>query len=302
MKVKVSRFWPGFEFNGSFFASLLEEKYGEVNKVAHTEDADLELISVFPPKIEVYAGKIQKLFSGLPFENTEKALSNVGSFLPPRTTARRVWFTGENVRVPFGADFDFSLSFEQDTYGGSNVYLPLWHLDLNWRADDVFSRRVGLRFSKEQLLSPRKFEGKRTKFACAFIGNSHPMRDRLISELRKVGEVDVYGKSVGRPVEFKSVVARDYKYMLCFENDLYPGYVTEKLLEAYLSGCVPLYWGDLGVDENINRDSFINLRNFDGVEQFVTHIQGLGDDSYEAIHNEAFLKRLPSISSVRDIF
>ena len=38
-------------------------------------------------------------------------------------------------------------------------------------------------------------------------------------------------------------VARNYRYFLCFENDLYPGYVTEKPIEAWASGSVPLWRG-----------------------------------------------------------
>lgn len=64
-----------------------------------------------------------------------------------------------------------------------------------------------------------------------------------IRALQEVGQVDVYGRAVGRPVSSKLDVARRYRYVLCFENDVYPGYVTEKVFEAWATGAVPLWWG-----------------------------------------------------------
>jgi hypothetical protein len=83
----------------------------------------------------------------------------------------------------------------------------------------------------------------RSGFVCAFIGNPDPMRFHAINALKKLGQVDVFGKAVGKPVPNKAAVARGYRYILTFENDLYPGYVTEKVLDGARTGCVPLYRG-----------------------------------------------------------
>ena len=44
----------------------------------------------------------------------------------------------------------------------------------------------------------------------------------------------------------KVQLLRRYRYSLCPENKLAPGYVTEKIVEAHLAGAVPVYFGDLG--------------------------------------------------------
>ncbi len=36
----------------------------------------------------------------------------------------------------------------------------------------------------------------------------------------------------------------DYKFMICFENSLGAGYITEKIFAAYAAGTIPIYWGD----------------------------------------------------------
>ena len=79
-------------------------------------------------------------------------------------------------------------------------------------------------------------------------------------DLSKIKNVDVYGAAVRRPIADPSKIAPDYKFILCLENDLYPGYVTEKPFEAYLSGAIPLYYGldNLGF---LNQKSIINSKN-----------------------------------------
>lgn len=40
-----------------------------------------------------------------------------------------------------------------------------------------------------------------------------------------------------------------FKYTICPENCNYSGYVTEKLFQALISGCIPFYWGSLNKPE-----------------------------------------------------
>jgi hypothetical protein len=95
-------------------------------------------------------------------------------------------------------------------------------------------------------------------------------------------------------------VAKRYKYTMCFENDLYPGYVTEKLLQAYITGTVPIYWGDLGKDNAINRKCFINLKDFSSTEDFVTFMKNMDDIAYNRMFEEPFLSTLPDLTEISE--
>jgi hypothetical protein len=107
-----------------------------------------------------------------------------------------------------------------------------------------------------------------------------------------MGKVDVFGSYSGKLVESKIDIARDYRYSICFENDLYPGYVTEKLLEAYLSETVPLYWGDLGNDEFYNQKSFINFRDFNSTRDLIT---SLSNHDYRSMYEMGLLSKQPTL-------
>ena len=45
--------------------------------------------------------------------------------------------------------------------------------------------------------------------------------------------------------EGKLQLLRRYRFSICPENNVAPGYVTEKLADVHVAGAVPLYWGDL---------------------------------------------------------
>ena len=46
---------------------------------------------------------------------------------------------------------------------------------------------------------------------------------------------------------------------MTYENTSYPYYCTEKLMDAFLVGSIPIYWGDPKVVEDFNLKSFINV-------------------------------------------
>jgi hypothetical protein len=132
------------------------------------------------------------------------------------------------------------------------------------------------------------------KFACAFIANPEPTRLRALQALEKYGEVDVFGPYSGITASSKYEIARDYKYTICFENDLFPGYITEKLLDAYVCGTVPLYWGHFGKEAHINRECLVNAADFDSIEDFAYYVSTISPSKYEAIYKTPLLNSLPS--------
>jgi hypothetical protein len=64
-------------------------------------------------------------------------------------------------------------------------------------------------------------------------------------------------------VKFKSDILSNSKYSYCYENvkDL-PNYITEKIFDSFLSGCVPVYWGADNVQEYIPPVCFVDRRLF----------------------------------------
>ena len=177
---------------------------------------------------------------------------------------KKVWVTFENRRIPFeGADL--SISFDLDFNKGKNLYFPLLFSYIDFL--NTNSSYVRHKISFEELLLPRISLGKSLDsrdFACAFINNPDPVRLRFLKELSRFGKVDIFGRYANNYVEDKIGVGNKYKFVICFENDLYPGYVTEKPLEAWLSKSVPVYWGN---DSGglLNSAALINCSSYDSL-------------------------------------
>ena len=54
-----------------------------------------------------------------------------------------------------------------------------------------------------------------------------------------------------------------FKFLICFENEQAYPYITEKLGNAWLAGCIPIYWGTSKVVEDFNPSTFINCNDFE---------------------------------------
>ena len=66
----------------------------------------------------------------------------------------------------------------------------------------------------------------------------------------------------GKPVDDKLATMARFRFALCFENCVFPGYVTEKIFDCFLAGCIPVYWGAPDIEDFVPREAFIDYRNF----------------------------------------
>ena len=87
----------------------------------------------------------------------------------------------------------------------------------------------------------------------------HASRYRLAEVLsRNIPEIDWYGHGV-LPFEKKYEVLEPYKYHVTIENHIGRHHWSEKLADAFLAECLPLYAGDPAADEIFPKESFIPI-------------------------------------------
>jgi alpha(1,3/1,4) fucosyltransferase len=82
-------------------------------------------------------------------------------------------------------------------------------------------------------------------------------------------------------VEEKSTVYRNTKFAYCYENvaDL-PDYISEKIFDAFLSGCVPVYWGSNTINEHIPKECFIDRRQFASTQDVHRYLKSIDATTY----------------------
>jgi hypothetical protein len=181
----------------------------------------------------------------------------------------RIYYTPENWRMPMYRDCDFSLSFEY------------WDDPRNLRMPNY----VKYKFYPPQLdkskIDIQKLLDSRTKFCSMVVSNPNtPERNDFFHKLSKYKQVDSGGKhlnNVGGRVENKYEFIGQYKFNICFENAVHPGYTTEKLVEAMGCMTMPLYWGNPLIHFEFNPKSFFNCADYysddDMIEDIIEHDQ-----------------------------
>lgn len=209
LKVAFVNFWPGFTPETGLLKLLLDAALGGYGVVARPDDADIILTSTFGSAPQ-------------------------SARFPERAIAV-IW---ENYRPGYTA-YAYSFSSDFDTHGGRNCRLPFWFNQLKWpnlvsqashaSTDHPASEEL---VEIDTLMKPRPnaTAARDRELFCCFVA-SHSERHRLfaVEYLKTVGAVDVYGRVSGKPLlESKYSVLPKYRFNLCFENSLFPGYYTRE--------------------------------------------------------------------------
>jgi hypothetical protein len=50
---------------------------------------------------------------------------------------------------------------------------------------------------------------------------------------------------------------RQYRFCMVMENSVARGYITEKIINAFLGGCIPIYYGTEEIFDIFNRNAFV---------------------------------------------
>lgn len=300
--------WVDPERQGiTFFSSLIEKVTGRnVSIVEHpTSKVDIEFVSVYGQQIipsittRAYRFFHSYLPNGIPF----KGGKHTPNQQPTGNSRFSIFFTGENERPPEGR-WDAYLTFDTHGYGGRNEYLPLWWITSSDLLIPTVSPYLGKEIHLDELMKERVSDYKsRKKFCVAFIGKAYPFRMHALTALSKVGRVDVYG-GIARNTPRNSAIekfkiSQDYKFVFAFENDLFPGYVTEKAPEAWTTGAIPLYWG-YDIKKSLNPAAMLNLMNYPNLDSYVAHVAEIekSESKWLEIANRPLLLERPSLDPV----
>jgi hypothetical protein len=127
--------------------------------------------------------------------------------------------------------------------------------------------------------------------------NSNPVQFRdnfvdLLAEKDKTNGVFALGRCVGKSpkINKKKIEGThledgiineysNYAFIICMENQIENGYVTEKIINGFKSGAIPIYWGDpITVKKIFNENAFICVNDFPNIESCANYIIELFND------------------------
>ena len=129
-------------------------------------------------------------------------------------------------------------------------------------------------------------------------GNPEGLRVNLFNCISQYKQVHGFGNMFGKPLRAsKFDLLPPYKFCLCPENSIYNGYTTEKLLDAYAGGTIPIYSCHLSMDKDFNKFAFINYYDLQDAGELMRIIKLYDNDDglYEKIYQEPLLLIEPSL-------
>lgn len=159
--------------------------------------------------------------------------------------------------------------------------------------------------------------GKRKKFACMIL-RRHSEKNRFISKeqflqnglnLEKTyGErdkitnnrkIDIYGmawpatlknyKGVIAPYDQKYEILKNYKFNIIFENAVVDNYISEKILDSFLTVTIPVYFGSPVTASHIPSDCYLDILHCDNYSKFFSELETFADEKVQEYQN-AILK------------
>ena len=204
----------------------------------------------------------------------------------------RILYSGEE----FCPDFnicDYGVGFEYLSFGDRYFRLPLLYEPL---------------YSKDYFhMMNRPTSLDKSRGFCSFVysnAEADPIRTTFFKKLSNYKKIASGGKllnNVGGPVENKLEFEKKYKFSMAFENVSHPGYISEKLLQSFAAGGIPIYWGDPKVTQMFNGKAFVNINDFESLDkaiEFITYLD-CDDKEYEKMLNERPLLAGYEIESIK---
>ena len=132
------------------------------------------------------------------------------------------------------------------------------------------------------------------KFCAWVVSNGGGVvRNHFFDELSKYKTVDSGGRfrnNIGGRVANKKKFLSNYKFSICFENSKTAGYISEKLVDSFKAGTIPIYYGDDTVLELLNNRSYIHVKDEDDFKEKIELIKKI--DNNDTLYNEIIREKI----------
>lgn len=198
-----------------------------------------------------------------------------------------IFHPGEAISTDFNF-FDYGIGFDNFEYG------------------DRYFRFLPLAVTLKRGTSINHIENPFDRKFCNFIyanPDAHPYRDKffhLLNTYKKVDSLGSHLKNVNYDIEPRhgnwyqgSIdIKSQYKFSLSFENSIFRGYTSEKIISSFQAKSVPIYWGNPNVTKEIDPDGFINCHDYETLDEVIEVIKIIDTDKNK------YLKMLNSAKSI----
>lgn len=199
----------------------------------------------------------------------------------------RIMYSGENYVPDFNL-VDYSICSYPISFSDRNFFLPASLFGYDEKRMNIETRKNC--FDKSVLKNKTKFAN-----LIASYDSENNYRSKLFNELSKYKFVDSPGKfmkNCDEQVRFQDNTKTEFqkkcKFSLCVESAINNGFNTEKIMDAFYSETIPIYYGDPEIKKIFNPKAFINVSDYETIEDAVKRVTEIDndDDLYLQMLNE----------------
>ena len=224
--------------------------------------------------------------------------------------------TGEARNIARGIA-DMTISYMPDDENNMHLNQTFWEASFELSklfktksAKLLTAEQAGITFDYLEILD--RFRDRPKERFCHFIQRNRKSkypgvvnRMKLCKELAKYKRIDCPGKAMNNTQELMRLEAHykknykkppiervyseywhiakfdymsHYKFSLTGENQIAPGYITEKIVFSLLAGCIPIYWGTPEITQYVNSGCFINCNDYDSFVEVAARVKEIDQD------------------------
>lgn len=187
-----------------------------------------------------------------------KSTKKIGWILEPRSIKPHIYKHAVNIENKF----DYIMTHDEKLLASNKYkFVPVggcWIQEENYKI-----------FPKQKMVSIIVSPKKQT--------DGHQLRHIIVD--RYSDKIDIFGQQYN-PIDTKEEGLKDYKFSIVVENSSVKNYFTEKLLDCFAVGTIPIYWGCNNIED------YFDMR---GILRFTTPgelnsiMSSLNDELYEKL-------------------
>ena len=103
----------------------------------------------------------------------------------------------------------------------------------------------------------------------------HQLRHLIINSHKS--KIDLVCGRGYKPIDYKLDALKEYRYSFIIENDNNDIYFSEKLIDAFMTGTIPIFWGS-NIKSIFDQDGILFINEFSEIEEYLKY----GKDFYES--------------------
>lgn len=172
----------------------------------------------------------------------------------------KIQVLGENITPDFNL-FDYAIGFDYIDFEDRYIRYPIYSY-----------AQYDFKLAAQKHLHPDEYFLSKNKF-CNFLYSNNKWNDKIrndffniLSQYKRVDSGGRVNNNIGYYVGNKRQFQEQYKFSIAFENSRKNGYTTEKIMDAFAAGTIPIYWGNPLIVKEFNPKAFVNAFDYASLE------------------------------------